>query len=398
MSSGRRGVVVTGMGAVSPAGWGVGPTWDAVVTGRPCIRKIERFELFDSATRVGGAVPGFEDEMPEWSLSRHFCEAAIVEALGQAGLASGATVDDLGGVAGVDGVVVGNHGERGVPRPGSDGEILGCSDLAADLRRLIGAQWGFSLYAACASGGMALGTAMKLVERGQASVVVAGGSDCLLREYDFFHFCSLFAMTSRDCPPEEACCPFDARRDGFVLAEGAGFVVVEAEDHAARRGATPLARLEGYGANQNAYHFVASPPDAAGPGLAIAGALRDAGLRPEQVPYVNAHGTSTRDNDWCETLAVRNAFGEAADRVMMSSSKAALGHTMGAAGALEAIICVKVLEHQLAPPTINLREPDPNCDLDYVAGEARAAELDHVLSNSFGFGGHSSSLVLGRVA
>jgi 3-oxoacyl-[acyl-carrier-protein] synthase II len=205
-------------------------------------------------------------------------------------------------------------------------------------------------------------------------------------------------MTSRDCPPEEACCPFDARRDGFILSEGAGFVVVEDAEHAAERGATPLARLEGYAAHQNAYHFVASPPDAVGPSLAIAGALRDAGLAPEQVPYVNAHGTSTRDNDWCETLAVRTAFGDAADQVMMSSSKAVLGHTMGAAGAIEAIISMKVLEHQLVPPTINLQEADPNCDLDYVAGEARAVELDHVLSNSFGFGGHSSSLVVGRVA
>jgi 3-oxoacyl-[acyl-carrier-protein] synthase II len=261
---------------------------------------------------------------------------------------------------------------------------------------MVGARRALSLYGACAGGGLAIGAAMKLIESGKLDVCVAGGADCLLREHDFYHFCGLYAMTTRDCPPDEACCPFDERRDGFVLSEGAGFVVLEAEQHARARVADPLAVVAGFGSTQNAYHIVASPPDGAGPAEAMMAALTDARVAPEDVPYINAHGTSTRDNDVCETIAIRKAFGHHAENLMVSSVKSELGHTMGAAGAIEVALCTKILETGVIPPTINLHQPDPRCDLDYVPHEAREVSVDRVLSNSFGFGGHDAALLLAR--
>ena len=232
---------------------------------------------------------------------------------------------------------------------------------------------------------------------GQADVVLAGGTDCLLREIDFFSFCSLYAMTNRDCDPDEASCPFDSRRDGFLLSEGAGFVVLESERHALARGAEPLAAMDGFGFSQNAYHMVASPPDAVGPQYAMSRAVDDAQIDPSEVSYVNAHGTSTRDNDWCETLAIRQAFGDAvAESVPISSVKGSLGHSMATAGAVETILCVKALRDNVIPPTVNLHSPDPRCDLDYVPNIARELPLTKIVNNSFGFGGHNASLVVGR--
>ena len=233
---------------------------------------------------------------------------------------------------------------------------------------------------------------------GAASTVLAGAADSALNGYDFFQFCNLHGMSERDCPPEEASCPFDQRRDGYLLGEGAGFLVLEAEGHARRRGAEPLAVVEGFGSSQNAHHFVALPPDAGGPIRAMRAALADADLPGDRVDYVNAHGTSTPDNDVCETLALHDVFGDHAPRLAVSSTKSTLGHATAAAGAVEAVICVEALRRGVAPPTVNLHEPDPRCDLDYVPHEARELPLRHVVSNSFGFGGHCASVVLGRAA
>jgi 3-oxoacyl-[acyl-carrier-protein] synthase II len=267
--------------------------------------------------------------------------------------------------------------------------------MADAVAAMVRADSSMAVYGACAGGLLAIGSGMELIRGGHAAAVVAGGADCLLREFDFFQFCNLYAMSSRDTEPADACCPFDQRRDGFVLSEGAAFLVLESESAARARSAQPLAVLEGYGYSQNAYHMVASPPDAYGPTRAMSQALADAGIEPDAVPYVNAHGTSTRDNDWCETLAIRNVFGSAADDLAVSSSKSELGHLMAAAGAIEAIVTVKALEHQVAPPTINLREPDARCDLDYVVGRQRPLAMRHALTNSFGFGGHNASIVVG---
>jgi 3-oxoacyl-[acyl-carrier-protein] synthase II len=383
------GVWITGMGAVTPGGWSAAETWDTVVNGRSCGKELKRFPTFEAATKVAAPVPGREVSVSEHvPLSLEFGQAAVREAMDQAGL------DPAEGQ--VDVVALASHGERRLPGQERDPLLGAISDLAATLAADVGASRSTALYGACAGGVLAVGTAFKLLRSGTVSAVVAGGADSLLREIDFFSFCSLYAMSTRDCPPEEASCPFDSRRDGFVLGEGAAFLVLEREDAARRRGAEPLAVVHGFGSAQNAYHMVASPPDALGPTHAMARAMADARVAPDDIGYINAHGTSTRDNDWCESLAVRKAFGAVADRVPMSSAKSVLGHSMGAAGAMETILCVQTLAEGVLPPTINLEAPDPRCDLDYVPTTAREVPVDYVVNNGFGFGGHSSALVIGR--
>ncbi|MGH3548697.1 MAG: beta-ketoacyl-[acyl-carrier-protein] synthase family protein [Pseudonocardiaceae bacterium] len=383
------GVWITGVGVVSPAGWTAEDTWQRVVDGIPCGRPIERFPLYEAPAKFGAPVPGYEHEAPaDTSLAIKFGESALAEALADAGLTPHTDAIDI--------ALVATHGERQLPRPGRGPLLAYVQDVVDAMREASGAARASSVYGACASGALVVGSGVKLIQSGQADVVVAGGADSMLREVDFFSFCSLYAMTVRDCDPAEACCPFDARRDGFLMAEGAGFVVLESERHARARGVDPLAVIRGFGSAQNAYHSVASPPDALGPSYAISRALADARLCPADVDYINAHGTSTRDNDWCETLAIRKALGQAAEEVPISSSKGVLGHTMAPAGTIETIICVKALRDGVVPPTANFEEPDPACDLDYIP-KARELELNYVITNSFGFGGHNASLILGKV-
>jgi 3-oxoacyl-[acyl-carrier-protein] synthase II len=380
-------VWITGIGAVTPAGWTAPETWAAVAAGKRFGQRLQRFPLFDAATKVGAPVPGRELVASDDSHAIEFGIAAAGEALANAGLSAADTVD----VA-----IVATHGERQLPGPGKPAQLGKVSDIVGAVQRRANATRRTALYGACAGGGLAVGSAAKLIRSGQADIVIAGGTDNLLREIDFFSFCSLYAMTARDCPPEEASCPFDARRDGFLLAEGSGFVVLESERHARARGADRLATVDGFGFSQNAYHMVASPPDALGPEYAMRRALDDAGLNPADIDYINAHGTSTRDNDWCETLAIRQAFGAEADGIPVSSVKGVLGHSMASAGAIETVLCVQALRDQIAPPTANISEPDPKCDLDYIPNGAREMKLDKIVNNSFGFGGHNASLILGR--
>ncbi|MGP4115087.1 beta-ketoacyl-[acyl-carrier-protein] synthase family protein [Streptomyces sp. 4N509B] len=382
-------VVITGLGVVTAAGWSVDETWSAVAEGERFGQRLDHFPLFDAGTRVGAPVPGRTANAATRSHAVEFGEHAVGQALEQAGLTREA--------AAVDVALVATHGERQLPLPGQRPVIGTAAEIVTAVQRAAGARRATGLYGACAGGGLAIGSGMKLVQSGQAEVVLAGGTDCLLREIDFFSFCSLYAMTARDCDPAEASCPFDARRDGFLLSEGAAFVVLESAGHAAARGAQPLAAVDGFGFSQNAYHMVASPPDALGPQYSMSRALDDAGVNPEDVDYVNAHGTSTRDNDWCETLGIRRAFGPAAESVPISSLKGALGHSMASAGDVETALCVQALRHNVIPATANLTTPDPNCDLDYVPRTARERPLRTIVKNSFGFGGHNASLVLGKV-
>lgn len=386
-----RDIWITGVGAVSPGGKSADETWQTVVDGRSAIRPVQRFPLYEAGARVAGSVPGYETESAETrSLSLEYGRMAASEALRNAGLSAEEEAIDL--------VVVGTLGERQIWPPSQSGEIISGQELARRLAVHVGADAGTAIFGACAAGGLAIASAVELLRSGAANVVLAGGVDCLLRDWDFFQYCNLYALSTRVCEPEEASCPFDNRRDGFVMGEGAGFLVLETPDHGNGRGVKARAVIEGIGYSQNAYHPVASPPDAEGPSLAIDRALQDARLEPQHIDYINAHGTSTRDNDWCETLAVKQALGPDAARVPISSTKSEIGHAASAAGAIEAVLCVRALETGLIPPTINLDEPDPNCDLDYVPWNAREARLRHVLTNSFGFGGHNSSLVLGRAS
>lgn len=381
-------VVITGLGAVTPAGWSAEETWANVVAGKRYGQPLQRFPLFDAGTRVGAPVPGREALASESSHAIDFGTHAAAEALLESGLI---------GEREVDVVVVATHGERGMPGGGRAAQLGTVDAIVSAVQRVAEAPRATAIYGACAGGGLAVGSAMKLIESGKADVVLTGGADCLLREIDFFSFCSLYAMTNRDCDPAEASCPFDSRRDGFLLSEGAGFLVLESERHAESRGAEILATVDGFGFSQNAYHMVASPPDAVGPQYAMKRAIDDARIDASQVSYINAHGTSTRDNDWCETLAIRQAFGEAvAESVPISSVKGSLGHSMATAGAVETILCVKALRDNVIPPTVNLCSPDPRCDLDYVPNVARDLPLKKIVNNSFGFGGHNASLVVGR--
>ncbi|MGP4115410.1 beta-ketoacyl-[acyl-carrier-protein] synthase family protein [Streptomyces sp. 4N509B] len=402
---------MTGLGAVTPAGWSVAETWEGVVEGRSCVRAVDRFETFPSSSRVAGLVPGAPDTLPRHSLSLEYGLHAAREALTMAGLPSappdaaeardearGEAAPGPGTAPTVDLAIVANHGERRLPTARDTGRVIGVRDIARRVADVAGARESSAPFGACAGSAQAIGMAKRIIESGRAEVVLAGGCDALVTPFDFFSFSSLYVMSTRDCDPAEASCPFDARRDGFVLAEGAAFLVLESERHARERGAEPLAEVRGFGLRQNAYHMFAPPPDGLGPEVAMREALRDAGLDATEIDHVNAHGTSTRDNDASETLALRAVFDRHADAVPVTSNKSQLGHTMGACGAIEAVLSIQSLREGVIPPTINLRAPDPACDLDYVPGQARRAPLRHVLSNSFGFGGHSASLVLGRTS
>ena len=383
----RRRVVVTGVGAVTPCGTSADETWRNLLDGVSGVGPIRRFPLFGMGTTVGAFVPGYEDADPDSSLALDYGRRAAAEAVADAGLARG----------GVDAAVVATHGERRAPGGGSPAVVSTADDVCRRVGHSVGTDDVVGVYGACAAGGQAVCVATEFVRTGQLDVVLAGGVDVLLRDFDFFQFCNLYAMTTRPCAPTEASCPFDARRDGFVLGEGAGFLVLESEEHAVARSVVPLAAVAGIGLSQSAYHMVASPPDAEGPRRAIVDAIGDAGVDAHDIGYVNAHGTSTRDNDWCETLAIKKAFGPAAMSTMVSSTKSMTGHLMGAAGAVETVVGVQALREQVVPPTLNLAEADPNCDLDYVPNEARRAPLTHVATNSFGFGGHNTCVVLEAV-
>lgn len=383
-------VVITGIGAVSPGGWTLASTWKAARLGRSLTTTLSRFDTSRAPTRVAATVPGSFDFLPDNSLAVTFGKHAAEEALCQAATAGGSASPTM--------AVVASHGERRMPTKSTGALICSTEEIGQTIARSFGIDRVVTGHGACASGTISLGVAARYVSSGRAECVLVGAADSLLNDYDFFQFCNLHGMTERECDPHEASCPFDARRDGFVMSEGAAFFVLESAAHARNRGASVLAEVRGFGYSQSAFHYVALQPNAAGPSTAMRRALDDAGLGPDDIQYINAHGTSTPDNDRCETRAVRNVFGRSAERVLMSSTKSTLGHATAAAGAVEAAICVMALQDQLAPPTANLHSPGDGCDLDYVPLVARQAQLDNVMSNSFGFGGHNGTLIFGRAA
>lgn len=389
-------VVVTGYGAVTPGGWSAAESWATVVEGRSGVHRVERFETFDSSSRVAGMVPGRErGQLPPQSLSVEYGTHAAQEALAMAAIEPRTDVErSRGRTAPVDVAIVANHGERRLPTPSSDGRIAGVRGISGEIAMVADARSHIAPYGACAGSAQAIGMAKRLIESGRADVILAGGCDALVTPFDFFSFSSLYVMTTRNCVPEEASCPFDLSRDGFVLSEGAAFLVLESETHARARGAQALAHLKGFGLRQNAYHMFAPPPDGLGPEYAMREALRDAGIGRHEIDHINAHGTSTKDNDTSETLAIRAVFGGLTESIPVTSNKSQLGHTMGACGAIETVLSIQSLRHGVIAPTINLKDQDPACDL-YIPRAPLRADITHVLSNSFGFGGHSASILLG---
>jgi 3-oxoacyl-[acyl-carrier-protein] synthase II len=267
----------------------------------------------------------------------------------------------------------------------------------------VSVRWGLrgpnsAVATACASATNAIGDAFKLIQNDVADVMVTGGSEAAITPMGLSGFARMNALSTRNDSPERASRPFDSGRDGFVLAEGAGILVIEEYEYARRRGAPILCEVLGYGMTADASHITAPDPEGRGASRAISGALRDAGLNPEDIDYINAHGTSTPLGDVAETVAIKSVFNAHARKLAVSSTKSQIGHLLGASGGVEAIVCALALKHQVAPPTINLDEPDAQCDLDYVPHEARRMRIDRVLKNSFGFGGHNACLIFGRAA
>ena len=406
-----RRVVVTGMGALTPLGPDVASTWAAMVAGRSGVGPIGAFDASGLTVRIAAEVKGFDAEAHIGRREvRHvdrFAQLALVAAR-QAVAASGLDVaaeaervgvvigSGLGGLASIEeGVRI--MGERGPSRVSPFMFPMMIPNMAAGLVAIdTGARGPVSCtVTACAASATAIGDALERVRRGRADVVLAGGAEAAITPIGIAGFARMGALSERNDEPERASRPFDRGRDGFVAGEGAAVLVLEDLEHARARGATVYAEVLGVGASCDAYHMTAPRPGGEGAMAAMRGALADAGIGPDEVGYVNAHGTSTELNDRAEALAVRTVLGTA---VAVSSTKSVTGHLLGAAGAVEAIAAIEALRTGLLPPTANLDDPDPYCALDHVRGEARAVSARYAISNSFGFGGHNVTLVFGRTA
>jgi len=406
----KRRVAVTGLGVVSPVGNDIPTMWDALVHGRSGIARIAGFDPSPYDSQVAGEVRELEmsEYMDRKELRRtdrftHLAIAAATQALRDAKLdqvrdaerAGTAISSGLGGIATmVDQIMV--MDQRGPSRLSPFFvPMLMANAASAQVAMRFGLK-GPSLthISACASSSHAIGEGGDIIRRGQADVMVAGGSEACAIPVVVAAFAAMKTLTRHNDDPEGASRPFDKDRDGFVLAEGAAVVVLEEREHARARGARIYGELVGYGATADAYHITAPSPEGEGNARAMRMALDEAGLRPEDIDYINAHGTSTQPNDREETAAIKQVFGEHAYKLLVSSTKSMTGHLLGAAGALEAIACLLAIRDGCIPPTINYQTPDPGLDLDYVPNTARAKAITTALSNSMGFGGHNASLIV----
>ncbi len=410
-----RRVVVTGMGAITALGLDVETLWRNLLAGESGIGAITRFDARPFTSQIAAEVKDFDPTayIPKKEARRmdrfiQFALAASLQAVEQAQL----TVDAhnaadvgviigsaLGGLESLDKAyqVFIHKGPRRIsPFTG----VMMISNMAAgQVAITLGARGpNFCPVSACATGSHAIGEAYEMIRRGDAQVMLAGGSEAALVPIGFATFDRLGALSQRNDEPKRAMRPFDAERDGFVVGEGAAIIILENLEYAEKRGATPLAEIVGYALNDDAHHVTAPSPDGAGAVEVMHRALEKAGLEPTQIDYINAHGTSTPLNDKSETAAIKRVFGEHAYRVPISSTKSMVGHLLGAAGAVEAVACVKTLQTGRIHPTANYEYPDPDCDLDYVPNAARQANVTTALSNSFGFGGHNAVLVFGKSA
>jgi 3-oxoacyl-[acyl-carrier-protein] synthase II len=406
----RRRVVVTGLGMITPLGSTVRKTWDGILAGRSGIGPITRFDTSGLETTIAGEVRDFEPteymDRKEVRRADRFAQMAVASA-GQAladakleitsedapriGVAFGSGIGGVGTL--VDNVLT--HAKD--PRKVSPFMIpMMIVDMAAgEIAMKFGAKGpNMGHVSACASSAHAIGEATDIIARGQADVMLAGGSEAGLIKIAIAAFNQARALSTRNHDPERASRPFDKDRDGFVFSEAAGCVVLEDLEHARARGANILAEVIGYGATADAYHVTAPAEGAEGAVRAMRMAIKGAGIAPTDVGYVNAHGTSTQANDGSETAAIKTVFGRHAYELAVSSTKSMIGHTLGAAGAIEAIFCVLAMRDGVLPPTINLDEPDPVCDLDYVPKVARRKQVEVAMSNSMGFGGHNASLLI----
>ena len=411
----KRRIVVTGLGVITSLGESVDEMWDALLMGKSGIKMISRWDASAFPARFGGECTNFD--VARYGLDRR--EAKRLDRFGQFGLAAAVNaVQD----SGIDfktedsyrcGVVIGS-GIGGLETLEEENGVMlqrGMSRVSPFTvpRLMVNAASGnvsirFAIHGpntavatACATGANAIGDAARYIEHDQADVMIAGGSEAALCSMGMASFCAARALSTRNEEPQRASRPWDRDRDGFVMGEGAGVVVLEEYEHAKARGARIYAELIGYGMSGDAHHITAPEENGKGASMAMKYALKEAQISPEAVDYINAHGTSTPLGDLAETKAIKASFGEQAKKVTISSTKSQLGHLLGASGGVEAIITCKVVQHNLIPPTINLDNPDPECDLDYTPHKAREKKVVYAMSNSFGFGGHNASLLFKKM-
>ncbi|WP_275802184.1 beta-ketoacyl-ACP synthase II [Desulfurivibrio dismutans] len=409
----KRRVVVTGIGLVSPVGTGVERSWEALCAGRSGIGHITRYDASGQAVRIAAEVKDYNsDEHFEPKQARHlelFVQYAVVaarEALKDSGFQItpenaprvGSIIGcGMGGLPVIEKYVQVLHtkGERritpffipmAIPNMGAGQVSIFLGTKGPNL----------SLTTACAAGTHAVGEAFRAISTGDCDLAFTGGSEGVICPMAFAGFHAMKALSTRNDEPEKASRPFDRDRDGFIIGEGGGVLLLEELEHAKARGAKIYAEMAGYGMSGDAYHIAAPPEDGGGAILCMGNALADAGMGPGDIDYINAHGTSTPLNDEIETRAIKKVFGEQAARLAVSSTKSMTGHLLGGAGGIEAVITALALKHQMAPPTINLEQPGPECDLDYVPGQARAMEIRAAMSNSFGFGGTNAVMIMKR--
>lgn len=409
----RRRVVVTGLGIVCPVGNTVDEAWSSVTAARSGIARITRFDPTGFGSQIAGEVKGFDvaaylppKEARRMDAFIHYGMAASIQAIRDAGVdAEGLDRERIGCVigSGIGGLplIEDTHADlaRGGPRKISPFFVPGSiiNMIAGNLSIMFGFKGpNLALVTACTTANHCIGEGGRLIEYGDADIVIAGGSEATVSPLGVGGFASMRALSTRNDDPESASRPWDRDRDGFVLGEGAGVLVLEALEHAQRRGARIYAELAGYGMSADAHHMTAPCEDGEGAARCMANALRNARMNPADIDYVNAHGTSTPLGDIAETIAVKRCFGEHARRLAISSTKSMTGHLLGAAGVVEGIFSVLAIRDGVAPPTINYQTPDPDCDLDYVPNVARPMPIDVAMSNSFGFGGTNGTVVFRR--
>jgi 3-oxoacyl-[acyl-carrier-protein] synthase II len=408
-TSSRR-VVVTGLGVVTSIGHEVASFWSGLIAGKIGIERVTLFDPGSFACQIGAEVRNWDvNQLMDPKEARrndrytHFGFVAAKQAVADSGMDMAAEDGDRVGViigSGIGGMytyeaqlrVLDKRGPRRVS-PFTIPSLIGnmCSGLVAIEYGARGPNFG--IVSACATGTHALGEAAHAIRRGDADVMVAGGSEAAITPFAYASFCSMKAMSTRNDEPQRACRPFDRNRDGFIMGEGAGILVLESLEHARSRGARIYCELAGYAATCDAYHITQPDPEGKGLSMAMRRALSSAGSTAENVDYINAHGTSTPYNDKFETLSIKQVFGDRARKVPVSSTKSMTGHLLGAAGGIESVICAKTIQQGVIAPTMNLEDPDPDCDLDYVPNVAREAKVRTVLSNNLGFGGQNASVV-----
>lgn len=410
----RRRVVVTGIGAITPLGNTAEDTWKGVCEGRSGIAPITHFDCSAFTTRFGGAIRDFDvtQYIPLKEARRidqflHYGLAAGIQAVNDAGLQEAgydplrvgvAAGSGIGGITSIEEALhtIDTVGPRRLSPFFVPGAIINM--VSGTLSIMFNFQGpNLAITTACTTGTHNIGVAARMITYGDADAMVVGGAEMATSPVGLGGFCAARALSQRNDDPEHASRPWDKDRDGFVLSDGAGLLVLEEYEAARKRGAKIYAELVGFGMSGDAHHITSPPEDGRGAAACMQNALRDAGLGAGDVQYINAHGTSTPAGDLAESLAIRKVFGMHADKLAVSSTKSMVGHLLGASGAVEAIFCVLALRDQVAPPTINLVEPGPGCDLDYVPHTARGMPMDVVISNSFGFGGTNGSLVFKRI-